>query len=316
MTDCKKNREDYMKGQIGTKALKAFGGAGGVSKGYLSQNYMTMQQIYNSFASTYYETESYYDYSSAINIENLQIGDNIGVIDLSGVIVGAGGSGGNLMNNGILANIKGTPNEVGEYLRINISGNNSKISVFLQKLDNSDTVINEILLLSCSLSAGTSQYNGWATVSEISQKKNTQILNISGLSFGMITAISASYGNPAYAIRNGKIKLLPINEKPIAAQLVNLPFLRAKIGYEAEAEIELGEEGDYVSEPLWLRDGFVVRGLMGIITNYEWTLIRPVAADAISFNPADKTITVSAGADLTGWTARVRVVYDVDNGND
>ncbi|MDR2426813.1 MAG: hypothetical protein LBD46_06535 [Endomicrobium sp.] len=302
------------------KALKGIkeNGSGGLSKKYLEENYLTMQETYNSFASTYYEAIGAPS-EEITNIKDLAVGENLtgAIIDVSQYVIGSVFQGTriepDLLYNKIIV---GTPNADGHYLQLKLRGYNSAntsnstiftISLDLEHMSPTNEIINSIELLNCifGVSWNSSSYVIFTT-SVINQKKNTQIMKLDNIDFGIITQIILT--NPGYlsvAFDGTNFYLSPT----VPEELVNLPYLRSKIGYEVAAEITLGEAGDYTSDELWLRADAVVRNIEGVIDN--GTIVKPIAAADLSFNPSTKIITVHTDEDLTGYSARVRVIYDV-----
>ncbi|MDR2427189.1 MAG: hypothetical protein LBD46_08450 [Endomicrobium sp.] len=297
-------------GAKGIKKISGYGGGsgGGVTKEYLEKNYLTMQEVYNSFASTYWEVVGTPSGESK-NIVDLAVGDDLNnaVVDVSNYVVGIEVQAS--QPSAIFSRtLKGTPNLNGDYLTLEFYTSDTvggkHITIKLNHIDANDNIINTAVLL-VAKAYNYSNYH-WL-VDTILQKKSAQILQLDNIDFGIITEIiNGQQGNTSYFFNHAKCFFY--GSTPLS--LVNLPYLYSKIGYAASAEIELGEAGDYTSEPLWLRDGFVVRELKAVIT--DGTEIKGVASDKISFNPAAKTITISIDEDLTGWTAKAQVVYDIE----
>jgi hypothetical protein len=274
-----------------------------------------MQETYNSFASTYWEAVGAM-VGQTKTLAGLNVGDNLtgAVIDVSDFAVGIMAGMQTNPGQGAYGHIiKGTPNAEGDYLALTITSaysqqySNRNIVMYLYRFKANVGFINTIVLLQV-IRPQTSDI-----ISSISQKKNTQILQLDGIDFGIITASEKLEGyqnDLIYTSTNAKVLLSPTTPEA----LVNLPYLRSKIGYSAAAEIELGEAGDYTSEALWLRSGFVIRELKAVMTNSDGQT-RGIAADKISFNSTDKTITITVDEDLTGWTAKAQVIYDVEETN-
>jgi hypothetical protein len=295
-------------GLVASFGLLAENGSG-ISKKYLEKNYLTMQEAYNTFASTYWEIIGAASGQSK-KLLSLSVGDDLtnAVIDVSKYIVGleiyASGTGNPSFNR----IIKGTPAQSGDYLTLNLDVTYSSTSstIKLKHLSSDGSLINEVLLLSVSFSGATPNY----TLSAVSQKKESQILRIDDIDFGVITEISTSVDG---AWRNFFSVADCLLGATIPTALVNLPYLYSKIGYAAQATIELGAAGDYTSGALWLRGGFVVWELKAVITN--GTQVKGVSPDKLSFDADAKTATITIDEELAGWTAQIQVVYDVTEPN-
>ncbi|MDR1195731.1 MAG: hypothetical protein LBL00_04545 [Endomicrobium sp.] len=289
----------------GIFAFSQSSNGGEVSKDYLKQNYLTMQEVYNAFASTYWEIAGASSGQSQM-VLNLAVGDNLtnSVVRVDMYTVDTWV---NLRDSTFFRRIiKGTPNNDGDYLTIELSIaiNGSYPAVKIHHVNADGDVINTVVLLEFSFAsiAGTPSRK---IITAILQKKSSQLLTLDNIDFGVITEITDESTEPSMLVFD-RVDCFFYGSVPI--ELVNLPYLYSKIGYAAEASIELGEAGDYTSEALWLRSDFVVRELKAVITNGGQ--IKGVDADKISFNPTTKTVTITINEDLTGWTAQAQVVYD------
>jgi flagellar capping protein FliD len=277
-------------------------------KNNLQDNYLTMQEVYNSFASTYTEIES--ASGAEMPLTDVVIGQDLKytVLDLSQFTVGKdlGVSLSSTSYNNMII-FQGTKthslNYLMMYCRISWYHDDENI-LTITLIHNKEnpgypsSTYNNIVLLDAII-----DNNGIITT--INQKNDKVALIVDDIEFGAVTEMN----------NNGDSKLLKMFKyvncinSLAPSHLVNLPFLRAKIGYDVNAQIELNAAGEYTSEPLSLRQNFSIRELKAVITN--GAQIKGIAPDKLNFNIGDKTVTITIDEDLTGWTAMIQVIYDV-----
>ncbi|MCL1973046.1 MAG: hypothetical protein FWG57_08710 [Endomicrobia bacterium] len=276
--------------------------------------YLTAEEVYNSFSSVYYEPSGAPS-GTTKNIASIIVGDNLtnAVADVSQYEVGKVFSG--TIGTSIKSAqriIKGTPNSAGDYLELDIFASTisgqSEIRLNLNQRASGGTLIAQVNILLANIVLVSDVNPKSVQITAILNKNLTQLLSLGGIDFGLVTSITIPLiGFPSLAFTDANVILNPT--PPYV--LVNLPSLRKQVGFTATATFILGAAGVYSSSIPWLFEGFTsIRELRAVIK--QGNQVKGISPEKLSFDTSAKTLTITTDTDLTGWTAKVTAVYDIE----